>query len=296
MGNSIDENKIREAIKNSGYLEEQKAIIEFEKNGFFAGGNFAFEDQDEQKSREVDFIATKFTDFTSKKAGFYFYVYGEVKTKSDPLVFFERKPQTQEPLEHYIPIVATQQDFPNIDIKLDIQKILKFNEIHHQIQHGVISTQFCIVTEKGAEHKNLYESLFVPLLKCVDSEMHTISNYTKPFDISRQIYYLHIFQPIVIISGPLYSYDVYNDQLIKKDYIIYRRHYSSGTVKRTLLIDVVSMKYLKQYLLDKLIKTYQAFETTMKDNLDLIFKYCFKDKHYSDLEVKEMIAKQESKA
>lgn len=294
MGNPINENEIMDIIKNSGYLEEQKAIIELEKNGFFAGGNFAFEDQDEHKSREVDFIATKFTDFTSK-TGIYFYIYGEVKMKSDPLVFFERKPQTQEPLEHYIPIVATQQDFPNIDIGLDVQKLLKFKEIHHQIQHGLISTQFCIVTEKKAEHKNLYESLFVPLLKCIDSEMHTISNYTKPFDISCQIYYLHIFQPIVIISGPLYSYDVYNDQLTKKDYIIYRRNYSSGTVKRTLLIDVVSMKYLKQYLLDKLIKTYQAFENTMEKNINLIFDYCFKDRRILDSKVKEIIAKQGDK-
>jgi hypothetical protein len=296
MEESIDKDKIKEAIEKSGYLEEQKAINEFEKIGF-AGANFAFEDQDEHKSREVDFVAMKFTDFPSGKAGFYFFVYGEVKKTINPLVFFERKPQMQESLEHYIPVVSTQQDFPNIDIRLDIQNIFKFKEIHHQIRHGLISTQFCVVDQAKviAEHKDLYESLFIPLLKCVDSEMQTIRKYTDLFDPLRPFYVLNIFQPIIVISGPLCSYNVYNDEIVEKDYIIYRRHYSSSTVKRTLLIDVVSMKYLQQYLSDKLIKTYQAFENTMEKNIDSIFNYCFTDRRILDSKVKEITAKQGNK-
>jgi len=64
--------KIKEAISKSGYLDEQKVIVEFGKQGFFAGGNYAFEDQDEHKSREIDFIATRYTDFTFGKTGLYF--------------------------------------------------------------------------------------------------------------------------------------------------------------------------------------------------------------------------------
>jgi len=158
MKASIDKDKIKEAIEKSGYIEEQKVINEFEKAGFFAGANYAFEDQDEHRSREVDFIATKYTDFTLGKTAFYFFAYGEVKKKSEPLVFFERKPQGQESLEHYIPVVATQQFFTNIDVRLDIQKILNFKEIHHQTQYGLISTQFCVVDQAKvkAEHKDLY--------------------------------------------------------------------------------------------------------------------------------------------
>jgi hypothetical protein len=297
MEESIDKDKIKEAIEKSGYLEEQKAINEFEKVGFFAGANYAFEDQDKHISREVDFIATKYTDFTFGKTGLYFYAYGEVKKKSEPLVFFERKPQGQESLEHYIPVLATQQDFTNIDVRLDIQKILNFKKIHHQIQYELISTQFCVVDQaKGkAEHKDLYESLFVPLLKCVDSEMQSIGEYTKPFDSLHPTYFLNIFQPIIVISGPLYSYDVYNGAIIDRDYIIYKRHYSSSSVKRTLLIDIVSMRYLQQYLSDKLTKTYQAFEDTMRKNIDLIFDYCSKDRKAQDLKVKEMLTKQGDK-
>ncbi|KNZ68291.1 hypothetical protein Tfer_3158 [Thermincola ferriacetica] len=289
----VDKEKIKEAIEKSGYLVEQKVINEFEKAGFFAGANYAFEDQDEHRSREVDFIATKYTDFTFGKTGFYFFAYGEVKKKSDPLVFFERQPQGQEFLEYHIPITATQMFFTNIDVGLDIQKLLNFKEIHHQIQHGLISTQFCVVDQakRKAEHKNLYESLFVPLLKCVDSEIHDIGK-NWVFDPMRPSYFLGIFLPLLVISGPLLSYNVHNDELTEKDYIIYRRHYSSGTVTRTLLIDIVSMKYLEQYLSDKLTKTYQAFEETMAKNIDIIFDYCLKDRAILDLKVKEMLAKQ----
>jgi len=297
MEESIDKNVIKKAIQMSGYLEEQKAINEFEKAGFFAGANFTFEDQDEHKSREVDFIATKYTDFTFGKTGLYFYVYGEVKMKSDPLVFFERKTQEREPLEYYIPVVATQQDFANLGTGLDIQRILKFKNIHHQMKHKLVSTQFCVVDQRKvkAEHKDLYESLFVPLLKCIDSEMQSIGRYTGFFDPLQQTYFLNIFQPIIVISGTLCSYDVYKDDIIEKDYIIYRRHYSSSTVKRTLLIDIVSMKYLPQYL-SELNKTYEAFENAMSENVNKLLDYCSKDREAQDLKVKEIAKRQGNKA
>jgi len=126
--------------------------------------------------------------------------------------------------------------------------------------------------------------------------MHSIGKTTMFFDPLHPTYFLSIFQPIIVISGPLYSYDVYNDKIIEKDYIIYKRHYSSSAVKRTLLIDIVSMKYLQQYLSDKLTKTYQAFENTMEKNIDLVFDYCFKDRKAQDLKVKEMLTKQGYKA
>ena len=163
----ISAEKIKEVISKSGYLDEQKVMVEFEKQGFFVGANYAFEDQDEHKSRETDFIATRYTDFTSGKTGFYFFAYGEVKKKTNPLIFFERKPQKQELREVYIPIVATQEFFSNIDPFLNIKKILKFSEIHHQTKHDFISTQFCEIDKDKAGHKNLYESLFLPLLKCI---------------------------------------------------------------------------------------------------------------------------------
>jgi hypothetical protein len=297
MEKPLDKDKIKKAIEKSGYLEEQKVINKFEEVGFFSGANFAFEDQDEHKSREVDFIATKFTDFSPGKTGFYFFVYGEVKKKSDPIVFFERKPQQQEPLELYIPVVATQQDFTNIDKPTGIRKILNLKKNHHQLQHGLISTQFCVVDyKKGkAGHKDLYESLFVPLLKCIDSEMQNMSKYVKPFDLQNPTYLLSIFQPLLVISGPLFSYDVYNDEINEKDYIVYRRHYSSNSVKRTLLIDVVSMKYLQQYLSDKLTKTYQELEDATKENIDLLLNYCSKDKEAWNLKVNRALTKQNAK-
>jgi len=291
MKSQNSDEKIKEIISASGYLNEQKVIVEFENHGFFAGANYAFEDQDEHKSREIDFIASRFTDFIFGKTGFYFFAYGEVKKRTNPLIFFERKPQRNESLEVYVPVEATQEFFSNIDLFLDIKKVLNFSEIHHQLKHGFISTQFCEIDNNKAGHKDLYETLFLPLLKCVDSEMTRTRKMTSYFDPENPCYFLNLFQPIIIISGPLYAYDVYNDSLIKKDYIIYRRHYASNTIKRTLLIDIVTKDYLSTYITEKLIKTYIAIESSFKNQMDKIIEYCIKDRVIQDQKVNKIMKK-----
>lgn len=289
----VSDGKIKELISKSGYLEEQKVIVEFEKQGFFAGANYAFEDQDQHKSREIDFIATKYTDFIFGKTGFYFFAYGEVKKRINPLIFFERKPlrRESEEVEVFIPVLATQQFFSFIDPFLDIKKILKFSEIHHQAKHDFISTQFCEIHKNKVVHKDLYETLFVPLLKCVDSEISDFRKSTPDFRLDDPMYFLYVFQPIIVISGLLYSYDLNNDSLTKKDYILYRRHYESKTVKRTLFIDIVTKEYLPRYISEKLSKTYQAIETSLKEQMSQIIEYCVKDRLIQDQKVNEMLRK-----
>ncbi len=283
---SISEDKIKQAISKSGYLDEQKVIVEFEKHAFFGGPNYAFEDQDEHKSREIDFIATRFTDFTFGKTGFYFLAYGEVKKTRNPLVFFERKPlhREAENVEVFIPVVATKELFPFLRPARKIKKILKLSEIHHQAKHDFVSTQFCEIDidKAKATHNDLYETVFVPLLKCVDSEISDLRNSTRPFRPDDPTYFLYLFQPIVIISGPLYSYDVNSDSLTKKDYILYRRHYESRTVKRTLFIDIVTRDYLPDYISKKLTETYKAVEISLKEGIDKIIGYCIKDREWED--------------
>lgn len=292
QGSQISEEKIKEIISKSGYLDEQRVIVEFDKQGFFAGANYAFKDQDEPKSREIDFIATRYTDFTHRKTGFYFSAYGEVKKRTNPLIFFERKPQKRESPEVFIPILATQEFFPNIDLCLHIKKILKFSQIHHQAKHHLISTQFCEINKNKAGHSNLYETLFVPLLKCVDSEISNIRKTIPHFIPNNPTYFLYVFQPIIVISGPLYAYDVNNDSLTKKDYILYRRHYDSKTVRRTLLIDIVAKDYLPVYISEKLTKTYQVIENSLKEQMSQIIGYCAKDRLIQDQKVNEMLRKQ----
>lgn len=274
--------KIKEAISKSGYLDEQKVIVESGKQGFFAGGNYAFEDQDEHKSREIDFIATRYTDFTFGKTGLYFFVYGEVKKRTKLLVFFERKPLNRELHQVSVPIVATQEFFPNIDPFLDIKKILKFSEIHHQAKHDFISTQFCEIDKNKAQHGNVYQSIFMPLLKCVDSEILSIRKTTIYFSPNDPKYFLSVFQPVIVISGPLYAYDIYDDSLTEKNYILYRRHYASKTIRRTLLIDIVAKDYLQRYISEKLITTYQALETSLKQQMGQIIEHCLKDRRIQD--------------
>lgn len=288
----ISDERIKEIISKSGYLEEQKVMVEFRKQGFFAGSNYSFEDQDEHKSREVDFIVSKYTDFTIGKTGFYFSAYGEVKKRRNPLVFLGGKALKQEHPEVFIPIVATQEFFSYTNPPLDIKKILKFCEIHHQAKHDFTSTQFCEIHKDKAQHGGLYEALFVPLLKCIDSEMSSMRKRIPFFDPNHQTYFLNLFQPVIVISGPLYTYNVYDDSLRKTNYILYRRHYDSKTIKRTLLIDIVAKDYLRSYISEKLMKTYQAIENSLREQMSQIIGYCIRDRFIQGKKVKEILRKQ----
>lgn len=283
---------IKAAISKSGYLEEQKVTLEFEKQGFYSGANYAFEDQDEQKSRKIDFIANKYIDFEFGKTGFYFLIYGEVKKRTNPLIFFERKPHEREYQEVFIQTVATQEFFPNIDISLDVKKILNFHEIHHQAKYEFISTQFCEIYKGKAEHRDFYEKIFVPLLKCVDSEIINIRKPISYFDPNNPKYFLNVFQPVIVISGPIYAYDINTDRLVKKKYILYRRHYTSKTIKRTLLFDIISKDYLSDYISEKLIETYKGIENSFKSNIAQIFDYCMRDQFIQNQKIAEMWRKQ----
>lgn len=283
---------IKTAISKSGYLEEQKVTLEFEKQGFYCGANYAFEDQDEQKSREIDFIANKYIDFEFGKTGFYFLIYGEVKKRTNPLIFFERKPHKREYRDIFIHTVASQDFFPNIDVSLDVKKILNFQEIHHQAKYEYISTQFCEIYKGKAVHRDFYEKIFIPLLKCVDSEIINIRKSIPLFDLNNQRYFLNVFQPVIIISGPLYAYDINTDRVVKKKYILYRRHYTSKTIKRTLLFDIISKDYLSDYISGKLIETYKAIENSFKNNITQIIDSCIRDQSIQNQKIAEMWRKQ----
>jgi len=288
----MDEEKIKKIILESGYLEEQKVAIEFDKNGFYAGANYAFEDQDTGKSREIDLIATKYSDFQFGKTGFYFYVYAEVKKRKNPLIFFERKPEIHQNYVGMIPVVATHPFFSYIDQFLDISKYLNFEALHHQCSLKYISTQFCEISYKDkAEHSNIYESIILPLLKCIISEINDIQNRTSVFNPLDPVYFLSIFLPVVIVSGPLYGYDVNLDKLERKKHIIYRRHYSSKNISKSFLIDIVDKSHLKEYLSEKLLKTYTNIEKMMKSNIDDIISKSLKDLEMQKQKIGQLVAK-----
>lgn len=59
MGNPTKEEIIK-AITDSGYLFEQEIASVFENNNFYIQTNVAFNDLDEDKSREIPYCSSKF--------------------------------------------------------------------------------------------------------------------------------------------------------------------------------------------------------------------------------------------
>ncbi|EKE26750.1 MAG: hypothetical protein ACD_4C00163G0002 [uncultured bacterium (gcode 4)] len=235
----------------------------------------------------MDIIASKYTEFFDENAFFAQLSYAEVKKRTNPIIFFERKCNQYESRDSLIPISATKTFFSNIDSKISLKYIINFETNHHQVNHDYISTQFCEVYRNGkkikAGHNSSYESLILPLLKCVDAEIVNINKTISLFDQNTKRFVFYLFQPIIIISGPLYSYNLHDNSLTEKDYILYRRHHRSSTVKRSLLIDVVRKDSLSKYISEKLSFTYNSIEKSFKGNLKTIIQNSIDDEtHFKE--------------
>lgn len=85
--------QIKEIIKNSGYLLEQRICPKIEKQGFFADPNTEFQDQDTGKSREIDIYALNMSSLYRDSFDDVFNVILliECKTNSTPVIFFTQK-------------------------------------------------------------------------------------------------------------------------------------------------------------------------------------------------------------
>lgn len=275
----LNESDIKGIIQKSGYLEEQKVITEFDIREFSTTGNYSFEDQDDQKSREIDFFAIKTKLISDDKLDYEiklnFYICGEVKKKTNPLIFFERDISKYENIRMNITLKGYLHGANSIPYFLT--KALKTEKWHHQLLGNYISTQFCEIDRerKEAKHGDLYEKLFIPILKCVDAQIMTIED--NKIKYPRKRYEVHLFQPLIVVSGNLYSYQVNCDELKIAQYILYRRSYSSKTVSRTLLIDVISREYLGKYIDIKVNRTYNSIEKILEDKKEKIFAFCKSD-------------------
>lgn len=82
-------NKIINDLKKSGFGSEMQALRAFLTNEWHCSGGAAYYDRDEQRTREIDFLANRYLSKDSISCGFY--LVGEVKKTERPWVVFKGK-------------------------------------------------------------------------------------------------------------------------------------------------------------------------------------------------------------
>ena len=254
MSDSPSPEAIVTALKKSGYLMEQEVATQLEKLGFTVWTNWAFEDSDEGKSRELDIRAIKRVAHNEEKhLDVFVEILVECKNSVNSYVFIGRQknqPDIQNvPKELVFPISKYEMrkkiDANSTQIKAkDAFFHLGFDKTHYDFVRKYKAVQFCRIDRKGkgwiANHGGLYDAIFYPMAKAVAVRRKDILRPKRPF---------WLFIPIVVLSGDIfYVESTESDPVLNaKDYVTFKREIRSENLNGTFTVDFVRQKQLELF-------------------------------------------------
>ena len=262
MNNSPNPKDIIAALKQSGYLMEQQVATQLQALDFHVWTNWAFEDVDEGKSREIDVRAIRRVAYNDeKKIAAYLEIIGECKNYSNPIAFIGRPKSTVDdlyapegmvfPIEKYREIGETLENRTQMRDK-DAFFHLGFEQIHYDFNAEMKAVQSCRIDRKGknwqANHGGLYDSIFYPMAKALMARKREILKRPYP---GEWLYFWFIV-PVLVTSGDIFFVDSTTVDPVpeKRNYITFKRDIQSENVKGTFAIDFIRQNHLDQYFSD----------------------------------------------
>ena len=260
MNTSPKPDDIVAALKQSGYLMEQEVATRLEALDFHVSTNWAFEDSDEGKSREVDVRATRRVAHNEdQRLSAFLELIVECKNNTNPFVFISRPKNEADsltaPQEFMFPIAkygARQL------IELSRTRIrekeaffhLGFDKVHWDFAADMKAVQFCRIYRKDnswrANHGGLYDSIFFPMAKALTYLKRRVPVANHPDDWR----YFWFFVPMVVTSGDIYCLDSTEDDPAPqpRNFVTFKREIRSSKLKGTFTIDFVRQNHLQQFV------------------------------------------------
>ena len=253
MSDSPSPEAIVTALKKSGYLMEQVVATQLETFGFHVWTNWAFEDSDEGKSREIDIRAIKRVAHNEEKhLSAFVEILVECKNSLNPYVFIERqKNQTDiqdAPQEFIFPIQYESRKKidanPEWIQSKDAFFHLGFDKTHYDFVKEYKAVQFCRIDRKSkgwtANHGGLYDAMFYPMAKAVTARQK---------DIRRTNGHFWFLIPIVVLSGDIFCVEsTESDPVLNaRDYVTFKREIRSSHLNGTFTVDFVRQKQLELF-------------------------------------------------
>ena len=234
------------ALRQSGYLMEQQVATQLEALGLHVWTNWAFEDIDEGKSREMDVRAIRRVAHNEeKKVSAFIEIIGECKNNSNPLVFIGR------PKSHLDSLYAPEElVLPTMDKEAFFH--LGFDQVHYGFASEVKAVQFCRIDRKGknwhANHGGLYDSIFYPLAKAFTARKREVLKDHRRSEWR----YFWFFVPLLVTSGNIFLVDSTSAEPIpeEKNYITFKRDIQSEKVQGTFAVDFIRQSQLEQYFIE----------------------------------------------
>lgn len=282
MNDSPTPKDVITALRQSGYLMEQQVATQLEALGLHVWTNWAFEDIDEGKSREIDVRAIKrVANNEEKKLAAFVEIIAECKNNSNPLVFIGRPKNDTDgrhaPQELVFPIAKYR-----VQKKIDENRTqtlereaffhLGFDQVLHDFTTETKAVQFCRIDRKGkhwkANHGDLYDSIFYPIAKALTARKRQVSPVLGPND-SRNFWF---FAPMVVTSGDIFYVDSTKADpvLQERNYVTFKREIQSGNLKGTFAVNFIRQNYLEQFYADCLQPLVNKMVDLTMNNMGLV--------------------------
>ena len=263
MNQSPSHEDIIQALNQSGYLMEQQVATQLEALGLHVWTNWAFEDIDEGKSREIDVRAFKSVARNEKaKVSAFVEIIVECKNSSNPLVFLGRpKSEVDDrnaPEELVFPIDGYREARILEGNRAQYRRReaffhLGFDKVHYRFTSRTKAVQFCRIDRNGknwqANHGGLYNSIFYPMAKAVTAKKREIQKATRPAGGWRYFWFII---PILVTSGDIFFVDSTLDAPVpvERNFVTFQREIKSENLAGKFAIDFVRQSYLEQFYED----------------------------------------------
>jgi hypothetical protein len=257
----ISTKQMREAIKKSGYLLEQRVEPIIRDSFGYVETNPIYQDQETGKACEIDLYALSAMQVYKEILSFIFpYIICECENNSQPTVFFIG--------EYHLPILGTY-DFKmsGIPIKLwdekksryqNVTDLMDLKSFHHYCTEAY-ATQYCNFQMKKdrsdwmALHVDVQHETFNKLIKAMNDRINrhykSLINPKKPLG---ERFNIQIYYPTVILQGNLFTAHLKNNRLTlkKTEHVQFRKQFINPDKDKveTYQIDVIVESFLPRYI------------------------------------------------
>jgi len=288
---TISTKQMREAIKQSGYLLEQR-VEPIIRNAFgYVETNPIYKDPDTDKSCELDIYALSASRVYKNDMSFIFPILlCECENNSQPVVFFIG--------DTFLPFFGKHDlKLSGIPIKFWNDKVTEYMsladvvdlESSHHFCVGQVATQYCTFQMKKdksnwiALHNDDQHETFNKLIKAVNYEVTKHSeNWLLPDKAEEEPVNIQIYYPLVILQGDLFSACLKNNRLILREsnHIQFRKQFirPEKNEAETYQIDVIVESFLPDYLkiieaeIDKIMKSLQHQKAKIRLSIEKIIE------------------------
>ena len=285
--------EIKQAIRRSGYLFEQRIVPLLERRGYKATPNHIFEDPETGEPREIDVHAISGEQITKRDLDFVFPILLiACKNLSAPLVFFTQDEIPIMELAGDVQVAGVPDGIEWHGDVVSVTDFLQVEKFHHYYRRRRLSSQFCCVfeREKGNQKRwvavhdvenmgNLYQNLVLPLVKCVEAEKRDLTKNFDPDPDDERIS-IEFYFPIILTAGPLLECFVGKRQprYRRVHHVAFIRRHKSRLWTGDYRIDVVDQKGFRRLLdtidndVKKLAQRIKSRRKLLRENVRRIVK------------------------